>query len=151
MWAPTVWVMANEHQRMLVGRDHMLQGFGSMHYMCATNHMLFLSFWAEHKRVYSQSGSELFSKSVCVCVSSFFWKKGWQCGVQALCSQAELLYLLLAFCIQRVCLPTQVGDRLVQRLALPICYLCCSAPAEYTQSLCTQPREKPDRHIESSN
>lgn len=29
-------------------------------------------------------------------------------------------------CIQRVCLSTQVGDMLVQRLAPPICYLCMS-------------------------
>lgn len=33
-----------------------------MHYTRASNHMFFLSVWAEHKHVYSQSSYELFPK-----------------------------------------------------------------------------------------
>lgn len=89
-----------------------------MHYTCVSNQTRFLSFWDEHKHAYSQSGSELFPKvCVCVCVSSFFWKKGCQCGVQVLCSQAELLYLFPAFCIQS--LPPDTGRWQVSSKAGP--------------------------------
>lgn len=62
-------------------------------------------------------------------------------------------------CIQRVCLSTQVGDMLVQRLAPPICYLCMSfrwfmprfPPQNRLVLRVLNPRQKHNGHTESNN